>query len=59
MSRQHVNAYRTKLAKLHAATGSLNERVLSKAFGDLLEAWGRSHDLTFTPHSSCRGGCVK
>jgi predicted helicase len=55
MSRQHVNAYRTKLAKLHAATGSLNERVLSKAFGDLLEAWGRSHDLTFTPQWEGKG----
>lgn len=42
MSGQHVNACCTKLAKLHVLTGSLNERLLSKAFDDLLEAWGRS-----------------
>ena len=55
MSRQHINAYRTSLAKLHAVTGSLNERVLSKAFGDLLERWGRSHDLMFTPQWEGKG----
>ena len=46
MSRQHVNAYRAHLAKLHAVSGSLNEGVVSAAFGKLLESWGRSLDLT-------------
>ena len=46
MSRQHVNAYRTHIAKLHAVSGSLNEGVLSAAFGKMLESWGRSLDLT-------------
>ena len=46
MSRIHINAYRTKLAKLHAVSGSLNEGVLRAAFGGLLESWGRSQDLT-------------
>lgn len=45
MSRQHINAYRTKLANIHAASGSLNEGPISQAFGSLLESWGRSHDL--------------
>ena len=46
MSRQQINAYRTRLAKLHAVSGSLNEGVVSAAFGGLLEKWGRSLDLT-------------
>ncbi len=46
MSRQHINAYRAHLAKLHAVSGSLNEGVVSAAFGKLLESWGRSLDLT-------------
>jgi predicted helicase len=45
VSRQHINAYRTKLANIHAASGSLNEGPISQAFGSLLESWGRSHDL--------------
>ena len=45
MSRQHINTYRTKLASIHAASGSLNEGPISQAFGGLLESWGRSHDL--------------
>lgn len=45
VSRQHINAYRTKLANIHAASGSLNEGPVSQAFGSLLESWGRSHDL--------------
>lgn len=45
MSRQHINAYRTKLANIHAASGSLNEGPVSQAFGSLIESWGRSHDL--------------
>ncbi len=48
MSRQHINAYRRTLAEQHRVTGSLNERVLRKAFADLLERTGRSHDLVFT-----------
>lgn len=55
MSRQHINAYRTKLAKLHAVSGSLNEGVISQAFGGLLEAWGRSHDLTLVQQWEGKG----
>ncbi len=55
MSRQHINAYRTKLAKLHAVSGSLNEGVISQAFGSLLEAWGRSHDLTLVQQWEGKG----
>lgn len=36
-------------------TGSLNERVLRKAFADLLERMGRSHDLVFTNEWEGRG----
>lgn len=46
MSRQHINAYRTHLSKLHAVSGSLNEGVVSAAFGKMLESWGRAQDLT-------------
>lgn len=45
MSRQHIATYRRKLAEQHRVTGSLNERVLSAAFADLLERTGRSHEL--------------
>ena len=38
VSRQHLNAYRTKLAQIHAASGSLNEGPISQAFGSLLES---------------------
>lgn len=55
MSRQHVNAYRTHLAKLHAVSGSLNEGVVSAAFGKLLESWGRSLDLTLVNQWEGRG----
>lgn len=50
MSRQHINAYRAHLAKVHAVTGSLNEGVVSAAFGGLLEKWGRKTDLTLVNH---------
>lgn len=46
MSRQHINAYRTKLAQIHSASGSLNEGPISQAFGALLESWGRPKGLT-------------
>lgn len=55
MSRQNVNAYRRTLAEQHRVTGSLNERVLRKAFAELLERTGRSHDLVFTNEWEGRG----
>lgn len=55
MSRAHIAAYRRKLAEQHRVTGSLNERVLSAAFADLLERVGRSHDLVFTAQWEGRG----
>ena len=55
MSRQHINTYRKTLAEQHRVTGSLNERVLRKAFADLLERTGRSHDLVFTNEWEGRG----
>lgn len=55
MSRQHLNAYRTKLASIHAASGSLNEGPVSQAFGSLLESWGRSHDLTLVQQWERKG----
>lgn len=36
-------------------TGSLNERVLRKAFAELLERTGRAHDLVFTNEWEGRG----
>lgn len=45
MSRQHINAYRTKLAIIHAASGSLNEGPISQAFAGMLDSWGRAYDL--------------
>jgi len=42
LSRQHINAYRRTLAEQHRVTGSLNERVLRKAFAELLERTGRA-----------------
>jgi len=55
VSRQHINAYRRTLAEQHRITGSLNERVLKKAFADLLERTGRAHDLIFTNEWEGRG----
>lgn len=55
MSRRHINAYRKTLAEQHRITGSLNERVLRKAFADLLERTGRAHDLVFTNEWAGRG----
>lgn len=55
MSRQNVNNYRRTLAEQHRVTGSLNERVVRKAFADLLERTGRSHDLVFTNEWEGRG----
>ena len=55
MSRQHINAYRRTLAEQHRVTGSLNERVIRKAFAELLESTGRSHDLVFTNEWEGRG----
>lgn len=55
MSRQHINAYRTKLAQIHAASGSLNEGPISQAFGSLLESWGRALDLTLVQQWEGKG----
>lgn len=55
ISRQHINAYRKTLAEQHRITGSLNERVLRKAFAELLERTGRAHDLIFTNEWEGRG----
>jgi predicted helicase len=55
VSRQHINHYRRTLAEQHRVTGSLNERVLRKAFAELLERTGRSHDLVFTNEWEGRG----
>jgi predicted helicase len=55
VSRQHINAYRRTLAEQHRVTGSLNERVLRKAFAELLERTGRAHDLVFTNEWEGRG----
>lgn len=55
MSRQHINTYRRTLAEQHRVTGSLNERVLRKAFAELLDRTGRAHDLVFTNEWEGRG----
>jgi predicted helicase len=55
MSRAHINHYRRTLAEQHRVTGSLNERVLRKAFAELLERTGRAHDLVFTNEWEGRG----
>lgn len=55
MSRQHINHYRRTLAEQHRATGSLNERVLRKAFAELLERTGRAKELIFTYEWEGRG----
>jgi predicted helicase len=55
VSRQQINAYRRTLAEQHRVTGSLNERVIRKAFAELLESTGRSHDLVFTNEWEGRG----
>ena len=55
MSRQHVNAYRTRLANLRARSGSSNEGVVSDAFRFLLERWGGSADLMLVPQWEATG----
>jgi hypothetical protein len=55
MSRQHINHYRKHIAQLMASSGSKNEGVVSKAFGDLLERMGRSSDLVFVPQWEAKG----
>jgi predicted helicase len=55
VSRQHISAYRTKLAQIHAASGSLNEGPVSQAFGGLLESWGRGLDLTLVQQWEGKG----
>ncbi len=55
MSKQHINSYRRHIAQLMAASGSKNEGVVSKAFGDLLERMGRSSDLVFVPQWEAKG----
>jgi len=55
MSRAHINNYRRTLAQQHRVTGSLNERVLRKAFAELLDRTGRAHDLVFTNEWEGRG----
>jgi len=58
LSRQHINAYRKQLAKLHAVSGGLNEGQIRKAFAGLLDKWGGSQDLTLSeewPHVGPKG----
>lgn len=55
MSKQHINYYRKHIAQLKAASGSKNEGVVSKAFGDLLERMGRGADLVFVPQWEAKG----
>lgn len=55
MNRQHLNTYRTKLAQIHAASGSLNEGPVSQAFGSLLESWGRALNLTLVQQWEGKG----
>jgi hypothetical protein len=55
VSLQHINYYRRTLAEQHRVTGSLNESVVRKAFAELLERTGRSHDLVFTNEWEGRG----
>jgi predicted helicase len=55
MSKQHINHYRKHIAQLMASSGSKNEGVVSKAFGDLLERMGRSSDLVFVPQWESKG----
>jgi len=55
MSRQHINAYRTRLANLRDRSGSANEGVVSDAFRFLLERWGGSADLMLVPQWEATG----
>ena len=55
MSRQHINAYRTRLANLRDRSGSANEGVVSDAFRFLLERWGASDDLMLVPQWEATG----
>ena len=55
MSKQHINHYRKHIAQLMAASGSKNEGVVSKAFGDLMERMGRTADLVFVPQWEAKG----
>jgi hypothetical protein len=48
MSRQLIHEYHTDLAQLKASTGSKRETNLRPAFGRLLRAWGKQHDLIFS-----------
>ena len=55
MSRQHINAYRTRLANLRDRSGSANEGIVSDAFRFLLERWGASADLMLVPQWEATG----
>jgi hypothetical protein len=48
MSRQLIHESHTDLARLKATTGSKRETNLRPAFGRLLRAWGKQHDLIFS-----------
>jgi hypothetical protein len=48
LSRQLIHEYHTDLAQLKASTGSKRETNLRPAFGRLLRAWGKQHDLIFS-----------
>ncbi len=51
MSQLLINKYLTELAKLRQVGGTDRESVVREAFKDLLKAWGRTLDLTFTQGS--------
>jgi hypothetical protein len=43
-----IHKYHTDLAQLKASTGRKRETNLRPAFGRLLRAWGKQHDLIFS-----------
>jgi hypothetical protein len=48
LSRQLINEYRAELDRMKAISGSKRETNLRPAFGRLLRAWGKQHDLLFS-----------
>jgi hypothetical protein len=48
LSRQLINEYRAELDRMKAISGSKRETNLRPAFGGLLRAWGKQHDLLFS-----------
>jgi hypothetical protein len=49
VSRLLIDKYLTELAKLQQVGGTHRESVVREAFRGLLNAWGRTLDLTFIP----------